>query len=124
MRVLDLTSNSSMSALDETVATSIHSGGTCVFVVAPGSIDLPKWLKEHRAEKEKEKRDSNTKSAPIWVLDTNDAAGGLSLHVRHRWWPHLSMEDPPWEHMEANALLSFGAMKRALSLVAWRVRST
>ncbi len=131
--ILDLTSNSSIIALEKTVSNFLvrdNSGFTNdgregstdesarhVFVISPGSIDLGAMF--------------NDLYEGDVIKKTTGARIQLVLEPKVQWWPHLSMEDPPWEAKEWKSwhaidhLLGWtrregGSSDGLLTLVLWR----
>jgi hypothetical protein len=135
LNILDLTSNSSIIALDKTVSnllardnTGVTTDGreasadestSHVFVISPGSIDLGAMF--------------NDLYESDAITATTGARIQLELEPKVQWWPHLSMEDPPWEAKEWKSwhiidhLLGWtrregDSADGLLTLVLWRVR--
>eukprot|EP01043_Picozoa_sp_COSAG02_P019904 COSAG02_NODE_970_length_15551_cov_4.985698_14_plen_738_part_00 len=134
LKILDLTSNSSIVALDKTVSNLLARGNTGfttdgrgsadestshVFVISPGSMDLGAMFND------------------LYESDAITATTGARLQLviepNVQWWPHLSMEDPPWEAKEWKSwhiidhLLGWtrregDSADGLLTLVLWRAR--
>ena len=133
--ILDLTSNSSIAALDSTLSNLLTRGNGGidnderegfadeptgrVFVISPGSMDLGAMFNDLY------EGDGRTRIRGTRVQ--------LVLEPKVQWWPHLSMEDPPWEatgwkswhlidHLLGWSRSERGSADGLLTLVLWRAR--
>ena len=133
--ILDLTSNSSIAALDSTVSNLLTRGNggvdnderegfadeftRRVFVISPGSMDLGAMFNDLY------EGDGRTRIRGTRIQ--------LVLEPKVQWWPHLSMEDPPWEatgwkswhlidHLLGWSRREGDSADGLLTLVLWRAR--
>lgn len=137
IEILDLTSNSSIVALENALSNLLKRGNSGfingerdgsvdeivrhVFVISPGSIDLGSALHDFY-----EDTSGRTKTTGSRIQ--------LVLEPKVQWWPHLSMEDPPWEatswenghlidHLLRWSHHKSGSGGGLLTLVLWRART-